>query len=589
MNVRRDRTALAVAGLTLLSLLVRLAFLGNRVAHFDEGRVAYWILDYSETGVLFYRPIIHGPLLHLLNGSLFGLFGATDFLMRLVPALVGGLLPLVALLFRHRLRGEAVVSLALLLALNPVLVYYSRFMRGDIIAGALSFFAFACLVRAVDFDDGRYLYGATFALAVGLGAKENVLAYLLAFLGATALLLHHRLLFARVGDETPLAVLGRYLRWAGRGLRRHAGAIGGSVALFFATVLYVYAPRGSLPSQGTFYKSCANSPIGGGFETATAPTLGDALTNPLRVPELVAFTLGSTAELYACQWVTPRVEDPNPYVEYFGQLAAVAAESSTALVVLAVAGFLGALYGGDRPDDLVTFGFYWGMASLVGYPFITDIGGAGWLAVHVVMPLTIPAAYALGTLVRWGREASADEDTVSVALVAVVVVLVVASMGWTTVATSFAAPQSDDNPLVQYAQPGGDLEPTLSDTRTLADENEGTDVVLYGSRLHNPVDDELERRPTCSSWFDALPLPWYFEAGDVAVDCAPDNESLERALAEDPPVVVAHADDRAAVDERVDDRYDARVHLLRSYDTPFVFYVDESRLDGSGAPDADGS
>ena len=75
----------------------------------------------------------------------------------------------------------------------------------------------------------------------------------------------------------------------------------------------------------------------------------------------------------------------------------------------------------------------------------------------------------------------------------------------------------------------------------------------------------------------------------MAVDCAPDNESLERALAEDPPVVVAHADDRAAVDGRVDDRYDASVHLLRSYDTPFVFYVDESRLDGSGAPDADGS
>ena len=589
MNVRRDRTAFAVAGLTLLSLLVRLVFLGSRVAHFDEGRVAYWILDYSETGVLFYRPIIHGPLLHLLNGSLFGLFGPTDFLMRLVPALVGGLLPLVALLFRHRLRGEAVVSLALLLALNPVLVYYSRFMRGDIIAGGLSFFAFACLVRAVDFDDGRYLYPATFALAVGLGAKENVLAYLLAFLGAMALLLHHRLLFARVGDETPLAVLGRYLRWAGRGLRRHVGAIGGSVALFFATVLYVYAPRGSLPSKRTFYKSCINSPIGGGFETATAPTLGDALTNPLRVPELVAFTFGSTAELYACQWVTPRVEDPNPYIEYFGQLAAVAAESSTALVVLAVAGFLGTLYGDDRPDDLATFGFYWGMASLVGYPFITDIGGAGWLAVHVVMPLTIPAAYALGTLVRWGREASADEDAVSVALVTVVVVLAVASMGWTTVTTSFAAPQSDDNPLVQYAQPGGDLEPTLSDTRTLADENEGTDVVLYGEHLYNPVDDELELRPTCSDWWNALPLPWYFEAGDVAVDCAPDNESLERALAEDPPVVVAHVDDRAAVDERVDDRYDARVHLLRSYDTPFVFYVDESRLNGSGAPDADGS
>ena len=181
MRVRRDRTALAVAGLAVVALAVRLAALGRRVAHFDEARVAYWTVEYVETGVLFYRPIIHGPLLQHLNAGLFGLFGAGDLVMRLVPALVGGLLPLSALLFRRRLSREAVVSLAFLLALNPVLVYYSRFMRGDILAGAASFVAFACLLRAVDLDDGRYLYPATVALAVGFGAKENVLAYLLAF------------------------------------------------------------------------------------------------------------------------------------------------------------------------------------------------------------------------------------------------------------------------------------------------------------------------------------------------------------------------------------------------------------------------
>jgi uncharacterized protein (TIGR03663 family) len=579
MNVRRDRTALAVVGLAVLALLFRLAFLGNRVAHFDEGRVAYWIIEYSETGVLFYRPVIHGPLLHLLNDDLFALLGATDFAMRLVPALVGGLLPLVALLFRHRLREESVVALALLLALNPVLLYYSRFMRGDVIAGGLSFLAFACFVRAIDFDDGRYLYGATFALAVGIGAKENVIAYLLAFLGATALLLHHRLLFARFTDATPVSVLGRYLRWAGRSLRRHAGSIAGSVALFFATVVYIYAPRGSLPSRETFYFSCNRSPIDGYFDVAAAPTLGEALANPLRLPELVAFTLGSTAELYGCQWITPRTKDPNPYIEYLGGLSATTAETSTALILLAVAGFLGTLYAGDRPDDLVSFSFYWGAASVVGYPFITDIGGAGWLVVHVVLPLSIPAAVALGVLLRWGRDAHADGDTVSLALVGVVVVLVVASMGATAYATSFQNPQSDDNPLVQYAQPSGDLEPTIADIQRLADENEGTDVVLYGPHLHNPVDDELERRPTCSNWFNALPLPWYFEAGDVSADCAENGAALDDALEENPPVVVAHEKERAAVDERIDDRYEARVHFMRSDDVPFVFYVDESRLE----------
>ncbi|PSP44790.1 TIGR03663 family protein [Halobacteriales archaeon QH_10_70_21] len=578
MNVRRDRTALAVVGVTLLALGLRLAFLGRRVAHFDEGRVAYWILEYGETGVLFYRPIIHGPLLHHLNSALFGLFGATDFVMRLVPALVGGLLPLSALLFRHRLRAETVVSLSFLLALNPVLLYYSRFMRGDIIAGGLSFLAFACLVRAVDLDDGRYLYAATLSLALGLGAKENVVAYVLAFLGATGLLLHHRLLFARVTDATPQSVLWRSLRWGAGGVARHARSVAGSVAVFLATVVFVYAPRGSLPSQDLYYFSCGFE-YDAAFDVTAAPTLGDTLANPLRLPDLVVFTLGSTAELYVCQWITPRAEDPNPYIEYLGGLVATTATASTALVVLAVAGFLGTLYAGNRPDDLLSFSFYWGAASLVGYPFITDIGGAGWLAVHVVLPLAIPAAVALGVLYRWGREAKADEDAVSLALVGVVAFLVVSSMGATAYETSFAAPQSDDNPLVQYAQPSGDLRPTLSDTRTLADENDGTDVVLYGSHLYNPVDDELERRPTCSNWFNALPLPWYLEAGDVDADCVNDTAALEDALADDPPVVVVHENERAAVDERIDDRYEARVHLMRSNDTPFVFYVDESRLE----------
>ncbi len=578
MRLRRDRTALAVAGTVVVALTVRLAFLGRRVAHFDEARVAYWTLRYGETGVLFYRPIIHGPLLQHLNAALFGLFGAGDLVMRLVPAVVGGLLPLAALLFRHRLRREAVVSLAVLLALNPVLVYYSRFMRGDIVAGGASFVAFACLLRAVDFDDGRYLYPATVALAVGLGAKENVVAYLLAFVGAAGLLLHRRLLFARFDGAAPLDVCRGYLWWAGRGVRRHAAAVAGSVAAFLATVVLIYAPRGSLPSKRLYYASCGEGHEGY-FDVAAAPTLGDAVANPLRLPELVGFTVGSTAELYACQWVTPRTEDPNPYLEFLGGLSATTLEASTAVVVLAVAGFLGTAYAGDRPDDLVSFAFYWGAASLVGYPFIADIGGAGWLVVHVVLPLSIPAAVALGVVLRWGREARADGDAVGLAAAVLVVALVVSSTGATAYATGFAAPQADDNPLVQYAQPAGDLEPTLTDARRAAADNEGTDVVLYGEHLHNPADDELVRRPTCSNWFNALPLPWYFEAGDLTAGCAPNGTALEAALAEEPPVIVAHERERAAVDERVGDDYDVRVHRMRSRDTPFVFYVDDSRLE----------
>ena len=101
-----DRTTLAVLAIAALALLARLVFLGERVAHWDEGRVGYDILRYVATGAWEYRPIVHGPFLPQVNRFVFELLGASDFTARLVVAVVGGLFPLSALLFRERLRDR---------------------------------------------------------------------------------------------------------------------------------------------------------------------------------------------------------------------------------------------------------------------------------------------------------------------------------------------------------------------------------------------------------------------------------------------------------------------------------------------------
>ena len=41
-----DRTVRLVVAVTVLALLARFVLLGSRVAHYDEGRVAWWGLDY---------------------------------------------------------------------------------------------------------------------------------------------------------------------------------------------------------------------------------------------------------------------------------------------------------------------------------------------------------------------------------------------------------------------------------------------------------------------------------------------------------------------------------------------------------------
>lgn len=576
MNLR-DRTVATVVGLTAVSVVLRLVGLGGRVAHWDEGRVAYWVLEYGQTGVLFYRPIVHGPLLKLVNAPVVELLGATDFAVRLFPALVGGLLPLAALAFRHRLRDVAVVALAAFLALDPTLLYYSRFMRNDILTAVFCFVAIAAVVRAIDFDDGRYLPVAAIALALGFGAKENALAYVFAFVGAGGLLGAHRLALAWYRGESPVSRAGQLFRWGYGGARRHALALAGAIAAFFATITYLYAPRGSIPSEDTYYASCSGyDPIVG---IDGAPTLGEAIVNPLLLPRLVRMTVGSTAELYACQWITPRTDDPNPYIEFLTEMGAIAGEASGVLLAFAVLGAAVTVYRPGLPDDLVAFAFYWGVASMVGYPFITDIGGASWLVVHIVLPLAIPAAVGVALLYDVGRSAWADEDAVSAAITVGLCLLLLSSMLWIGYTTSVAEPTDDDNPLVQYAQPSGELAGTLADTRSLADRNDGTDVLIVGDELTGTAGGDLDRRPACADWYGILPLPWYFEAGGIDADCAPDASALEDNLESEPPVVVVDEADADIVDERIDDRYDRRVHLMRTTDTPFVYYVDESGLD----------
>nr|WJK64443.1 TIGR03663 family protein [Halobacterium salinarum] len=180
---RRVVVAGAVAAVVAGALAARLAGLGARPFHADEARVGYWILDYHATGAWSYRPIVHGPFLFHVNDALFGLFGASDAVARAPVAVVGGLLPGVAWLFRGRLDDTEVIALAGLLAFTPTLVYYSRFMRSDVLVAAFSLAAVGFAVRAHD-TGRRWLLPVTAGwLALALTAKENALVYAAMFAG----------------------------------------------------------------------------------------------------------------------------------------------------------------------------------------------------------------------------------------------------------------------------------------------------------------------------------------------------------------------------------------------------------------------
>jgi predicted membrane-bound mannosyltransferase len=251
--LRRDRTVQVVAAVAVLALLARLFALGARVAHQDEARVGYWTVRYAVSGVFEYRSIVHGPFIPIVNSNLFSLFGATDFVSRLPMAVLGALAPISALLYRTRLRDSETVAFGALLAANPVLLYYSRFMRQDVPLAVFVLFALGFAIRAIDAEKfrtrRRYVLAAAFAFGLACTTKENVLLYPMAWLGAAALVWDQSMLRSAAGSDD--SVLSAVWDWVGRvGFRRVVGA----VALLVAnpgTLTIIGVPTASSGSGST--------------------------------------------------------------------------------------------------------------------------------------------------------------------------------------------------------------------------------------------------------------------------------------------------------------------------------------------------
>ena len=522
----RDRTVLAVLGIVAVALVLRFVFLGDRIAHWDEGRVAYWTLEYLRTGEFHYRYIIHGPFVQIVNRPVFAVLGATDLTSRLLVALIGGLLPLTALLFREHLRDVEVVLLAGLLAANPILLYYSRFFRSSIPVAAFMFAAFGLFVRAYDTRRPRYVHAGVAFVALGFTAKENAAVYLLVWAGALALLVDHELFIPR-GAESGLDRL-RALRdrlVARRESWRAAARRGGAHALLAAgvfafVIVFFYAPRTADPAGVGLWQAVAHP--------TRFPALFDAMADDIL--RGFRYWFGGAAEA-GCN----KSNVIDGYLCVLGRSLRVLAGYGAVVVPFAVLGFLTERYAAAKPRNLVTFTSYWGFVSLIGYPLGADIFGA-WFLVNVIVPLAVPAAVGLGIVARWGLEALESGDDVSAGIAAVFAALVVLQLASAGVSGVYLNPQDPENSLVQYAQPAGEFRAELQAIDRAAG-GPGPDVVLYGEWLVDG-DETAERHPACADWFNALPLPWYFSANEWDVTCAANETELARLIEEERPVAI---------------------------------------------------
>lgn len=538
-----DRVTLAVAAITVLALAARFVGLGSRPFHWAEARVGYWSLRFLETGTFEYRPVAGGPFLYVVERHVLGLVGATDATARAVVAAIGGLSPLVALLFRgrpssprYRLNDAETVGMAGLLAVSPALLYYGRFLRGDLPLAVFGLVAVGCVIRVLDADDpvtarrARYLGATTLALAAATSAF--FVGYLVCWLAAAALTVDQRRLADADGDARA------HLEAAVDRLYGTTRSALGAVGVFLLVHLYFYAPR-----------------AGGGVRQP-----------PMAAVE--AAFVGAARKFYGVRVVGRRRGGEHQLLPYLSDHVETLLAASAVVLALAAVGFLVDRYGRGETRPVVAFHAYWAGTSLLVFPVITE-ESATWLSVHSVAPAVVPAAAAVGLLVRYASVSLDRDDAVGVAVAALIGLAIAGQLGVAVMGTAYG-PTTTANPLAHHAQPADDLDPFVADVSAAIEGNQGVDVLFYGSTFvaHDGAPD---RPPASDEWGNRLPLPWYLERLGAETDGVRDRAGLD-AMASYPPVIVADASQRSALSSQLES-YESSTYRLSLWNREVVVFV----------------
>jgi uncharacterized protein (TIGR03663 family) len=547
---RRDRVTLAVGGLVVLALVVRLAGLGTRSFHWDEARVGYWTLRYLETGFFQYRPVAGGPFLQVVNRHVFALLGVSDASARLVPALLGGLLPATALLFRGRLRDDETLALAALFAVEPALLYFSRFSRGDVPLVVFTVLAVGCLLRAYDSvvagdaDSAtpaprRWAYAGVLAGTLALTTSAFVLPTLACVLFAGYVVADQRLLGSGGGPAAGLVALFERLPSP----REAVTPVARGALLVVVVLVAFFAPR-------------------------AGPFGGASLWRPSTFPTVLVESLVRPASAVWGVWIVNR--EGHAVLPYLADFAELVAAVALPLLLLALATFLWDRYREGRPRALVTFGALWAGTALLLFPIATE-ALAPWLLVYVVTPLAFPAAVGLAGLLRWGRQSAGRSEAGNVAAATLLVLAFAGGLVVPAAENAVGQPDRTDR-LADYAQPADDLDGFHANVSAAVADHDGTDVVYVGERFYTPSASQNEFPPVSDRWGNRLPLAWYVERTGASSDSVRTVAGLD-SVDGPPAVVVAPAGQRSALSRELGDGYTATEYRYRLWNERVVVFV----------------
>ncbi len=158
----------------LVAVLSRLSYLGLRAFHHDESLDAWFSLQYLDGTFKGYDPVYHGPLRFYITAAFFWLFGQSDSIARLLPAVSGIAVVLLPWVWRRNLGIIGTpVTIALLLT-SPTMLYFSRFGREDSFFLLLTFLTVIAFISFLTKPRSWHPVALLVLLVLSLAVKESV-------------------------------------------------------------------------------------------------------------------------------------------------------------------------------------------------------------------------------------------------------------------------------------------------------------------------------------------------------------------------------------------------------------------------------
>ncbi len=209
-----DRVTWAVIAVALVAFVTRTAGLDVRALHHDESLHATYSWYLAEGRGYRHDPLMHGPFQFHIMALFYVIFGDSDAVSRWPHAIFGTALVCTPLLLRRWLGGTGTVLAALFLAVSPSLLYFSRFAREDTFIALFTVLQFIAVWRYRDDGRERWLLLLAAATAFAFATKES------AYLTAAVLLLYlnaataHELFWqSRRGKTVPLTTQALHGAW----------------------------------------------------------------------------------------------------------------------------------------------------------------------------------------------------------------------------------------------------------------------------------------------------------------------------------------------------------------------------------------